>query len=96
MTITRERFQAQLGEEIRRLRVEQGKSQEELGALVGIHRNSVARYEAGADIPVMLFIRMCVALGTHGKEVLEKVLPDAGARIAEANGLGKIKKETKS
>ena len=89
MTMTQEQFQGRLGDEIRRLRIEAGKSQEELGELVGIHRNSVSRYEAGADIPVMLFVRMCVALGTHGKDVLDRVLPDAGARIREANGMTK-------
>lgn len=89
MMVTREDFQTQLGDEIRRLRTEKGWSQEQLGEKVGIHRNSVARYEAGADIPVMLFVRMCVALGTHGKDVLDRVLPDAGERIAAANGLTK-------
>jgi DNA-binding XRE family transcriptional regulator len=92
MIVTREEdFQTQLGDEIRRLRTEKGWSQEQLGEKVGIHRNSVARYEAGADIPVMLFVRMCVALGTHGKDVLDRVLPDAGKRIAAANGLTKEK-----
>ena len=87
MTITAEQFQTQLGEEIRRLREGKNKSQEQLGAEVGIHRNTLARYEAGADIPIMAFIKICLALGTHGKIVLEKILPDAGRRNAEANGL---------
>jgi transcriptional regulator with XRE-family HTH domain len=87
MTLTAEEFQGKLGGEIRRLRIEQGKSQDELGTAVGIHRNTLSRYENGTDIPVMLFVRLCVALGTHGKDVLERVLPDAGKRIREANGV---------
>lgn len=90
-TITQEDFQTRLGDEIRRLREKKGWSQEYLGTRVGIHRNSVMRYEAGADIPVMVFLRTCLALGSHGKDVLERILPDAAERIAKANGLKKGK-----
>lgn len=91
MTITAEEFRMLLGDEIRRLRTEKKWSQEKLAAKVYVHRNTLARYEAGDDIPIMLFIRICLALGTHGKDVLDRVLPDAGTRIAEANGLTKEK-----
>lgn len=87
-----EQFQTELGAEIRRLREEKKWSQERLGAKIGIHRNTLARYEAGDDMPVMVFLRVCTALGSHGKDVLEKILPDAGRRIAEANGLTRVTK----
>jgi transcriptional regulator with XRE-family HTH domain len=86
MTLTSENFQNQLGAEIRRLREAKGWSQQQLGAKVRIHRNTIARYESGDDIPVMVFLRLCTALGSHGKDVLERVLPDAQERIAAANG----------
>jgi transcriptional regulator with XRE-family HTH domain len=85
MTLTAEEFKIQLGTEIRRLRKTKGWSQERLGARVGIHRNTLARYETGDDVPVMVFLRICTALGSHGKDVLERVLPDAIERIAAAN-----------
>jgi transcriptional regulator with XRE-family HTH domain len=84
--LTAEKFCADLGEEIRRGRMAAGLSQEDLGARVGLHRNSVARYEAGADIPVMMFVRLCVALGIHTKDVLDRVLgEDSAERIRKAN-----------
>jgi transcriptional regulator with XRE-family HTH domain len=86
MSPTKEEFQNQLGAEIRRLREAKAWSQEKLGAKVGIHRNTMARYETGDDIPVMVFLRICTALGSHGKDVLERVLPDATERIAAAQG----------
>jgi hypothetical protein len=41
---------------------------------VGLHRNSVARYEGGDDMPIMAFVRMCVALDTRAGTVLDEVL----------------------
>jgi transcriptional regulator with XRE-family HTH domain len=84
--MNQEEFQTQIGAEIRRLREAKAWTQQKLGAKVGIHRNTVARYETGDDIPVVVFLRMCTALGSHGKDVLERVLPDAEERIAAANG----------
>jgi transcriptional regulator with XRE-family HTH domain len=85
--ITQEEFQLALGEEIRRLRDRKGWTQRKLAAKAGIHYNSLCRYEGGADIPVVTFMRLCVALGTHMIDVVERVLPDARGRIAQANGL---------
>jgi len=86
--MTAEKFCAELGREIRQARVEKRMSQEELAGRVGLHRNSVARYEAGADIPIMIFVRLCLALEIHAKEVLDQVLgEDSAAVIRRANGL---------
>jgi transcriptional regulator with XRE-family HTH domain len=90
--ITQEEFQLALGEEIRRLRDRRRLTQRELAARAGIHYNSLCRYEAGADIPVVTFMRLCRALDTHMIQVLKKVLPDAAKRIAAANGM-KLKRK---
>lgn len=67
-----------VGEEIKRLREDKGLSQEELGARVGIHRTSMSRFELGADMRLMLFIRICRALELdwHAARVrvLERIL----------------------
>jgi DNA-binding Xre family transcriptional regulator len=86
-------FCSRLGLEIATERMRKGRSRAWLGEQVGIHRNSVERFEKGADIPVVTFIRICVALGTSSGEMLGRVLdakemqkirlqllPDAGAR----------------
>lgn len=86
--MTANKFCAELGGEIRQARLDKGMSQEDLAGRVGLHRNSVARYEAGADIPIMIFVRLCVAMGLHAKEVLDRVLgEDSGPVIRRANGL---------
>jgi len=86
--LTAEKFCVELGGEIRRLRMRAGMSQGDLARLVGIHRNSLARYEAGADIPVMMFLRLCLATGSHAKDVLDRILgEDSGPAIRKANGL---------
>ena len=85
--MNQQEFQTALGEEIRRLREAKNFSREKLSGKIGIHRNTLERYELGADIPVMVFFRLCIALGTRVKDVLERILPDAEDRIREANGL---------
>lgn len=69
-----EQFCAALGAAIRARRLDKGLTQEQLAAKVGLHRNSVNRYEGGDDMPVMAFVRLCVALGTPAAEVLEEVM----------------------
>jgi hypothetical protein len=39
-----------------------------------VHRNSIANYEGGADLPVMTFIRLCVAMGAGCAQTLARVL----------------------
>jgi transcriptional regulator with XRE-family HTH domain len=67
-----DQFCSALGEELRRIREEAGLSQQQLADRVGIHRNSVANYEGGMDVPVMTFIRLCVAMGASCSETLER------------------------
>jgi DNA-binding Xre family transcriptional regulator len=72
--MTEEEFTRRLGRELENTRTRKGRSRQWLGAKVGLHRNSIERYEKGADIPVMNFLRICVALDTPSGEVLGRVL----------------------
>jgi predicted transcriptional regulator len=71
-------FTTRLGMEIAKTRMRKGKSREWVGIQAGIHRNTVERYEKGADIPIITFMRICVALGESSAAVLDKVLGQLG------------------
>jgi predicted transcriptional regulator len=62
-----------LGRELRRIREQVGLSRQQLADQTGIHRNSIERYEAGADVTVTIFIRLCVAMGQECAATLERV-----------------------
>ena len=47
---------------LRRLRLEQGLTQEQVGARVGIHRNVVQRVESDANIKLDRVLKVAVAL----------------------------------
>jgi transcriptional regulator with XRE-family HTH domain len=51
-----------------------GLSRQQLAERSGVHRNSIANYEGGADLPVMTFIRLCVAMGAGCAQTLARVL----------------------
>lgn len=74
MTGAAPRFCIQLGRELRQVREDAGLSRQQLSDRTGIHRNSIERYEAGADMPVMTFIRLCVAMGVSCPEILNRAL----------------------
>lgn len=77
MTTTQaERFCRELGSELRRIREEAGLSRLQLEQRSGIHRNSIERYEAGADVPIMTFVRLAVAMGASCREILDRVIPE--------------------
>ena len=67
-------FCAAMGRELRRIRRESGWSRQRLADRSGISRSSIERYEAGDDMPVMSFIRLCVALGESCGAFLDRVL----------------------
>lgn len=66
-----------LGDEIKRLREARGLTQEELATRMGIHRNTIHRYEGGDDMPVMLLVRLIVELDADVSQVMGKVLKGA-------------------
>lgn len=66
-----------LGDEIKRLREARGLTQEELATRMGVHRNTIHRYEGGDDMPVMLLVRLIVELDADVSQVMGKVLKGA-------------------
>jgi transcriptional regulator with XRE-family HTH domain len=63
-----------LGEQLQALRLQAGLSQEQLAGLTGLSRNTVYRYEAGFDIPVANFARICAALNVDAGEILNQAV----------------------
>jgi transcriptional regulator with XRE-family HTH domain len=61
----------QVGAMLRGIREKAGLSRPELGKLVGIHRNTLERYENGFDMPIATFCLICEALKTKPCKVLE-------------------------
>jgi transcriptional regulator with XRE-family HTH domain len=59
-----------IGEQLRELRQDAGLNQTELGQKAGLSRNTIYRYEAGSDIPVLVFARICAALGADAGKML--------------------------
>jgi transcriptional regulator with XRE-family HTH domain len=68
-----EEFCRRMGAELRHFREQAGLSRQQLGDRTGIHRNSIERYERGADVPIMTFIRLCVAMGASCGEILDRI-----------------------
>jgi DNA-binding XRE family transcriptional regulator len=73
VSMSYEKFCRALGQELRRIREEVGLSRQQLADRTGIARTSIERYEAGFDMPVMTFIRLCVAMGHSCADTLERV-----------------------
>lgn len=67
----------EVGERIRKTRIKRGISQTRLGKMVGVHRNTIWRWEDG-DVPMPLwyFLQVCYALGTP----YTMMLPNADLR----------------
>ena len=57
---TEARFYAELGRKLKAKRKQRGMSQDDLALLVGIHRNTVSRWEEGdAAVPIWNLLRVC-------------------------------------
>lgn len=70
----KDRLNAALAIELRTLRERAGMTREELAGRLGIHRNTVYNWERGAgmSVPVVLFLRVCLALEVDAGAVLKK------------------------
>ena len=65
-----------LGLELIRLRKKKRLSQSDMATQMGIHRNSLARYEQGlAGLSVEMLHHISLALGTTPMAILRKVIP---------------------
>ena len=56
-------FSYEIGERIRQKRIQRKMSRETLAKIVGVHRNSIWRWEEGdCPIPLWMFLQVCYAL----------------------------------
>jgi transcriptional regulator with XRE-family HTH domain len=73
------RLDLQLGEDIRRMRLEAGATLTELAKAVGVHRSHVARIEAGAARPSL---EVLTAIGVAlGADLSVRYFPGSGPRL---------------
>jgi transcriptional regulator with XRE-family HTH domain len=63
-----------IADQLRALRTEAGLSQEQLAEKAKLSRYSIYRYEAGFDVPVTTFARICAALNVDAGEVLSRAV----------------------
>lgn len=60
-----------IGENLKRLRLSKGWSQEKLAKRIGIHRTTYTKYERGlVDPPLMQCVHLCAVLRTDMNELL--------------------------
>jgi transcriptional regulator with XRE-family HTH domain len=60
-----QRFEAEIGHAIQRKREALGMDQAELGNRVGVHANTIWRWENGESLSYWMFLRICDALGVQ-------------------------------
>lgn len=60
--LLREDFYAEIGRKIESKREQRGLTQTQVGDAVGVHRNSIYRWEAGTEMSLFDFLRVCNAL----------------------------------
>lgn len=63
-------FQAEIGWRLRDKRRERGLTQTELGARMGVHRNTIMRWEEGTTLTLWEFLRICDELSIQFHTVL--------------------------
>ena len=60
--------------ELRKLRLQAGLTQEEVGANAGVSREYVSMLESGKNIPTIdVFIRLCHAVNTYPADVIARL-----------------------
>ena len=68
-----DRLRLQLGGILREMREQARMSRPELGKLIGVHRNTIERYEQGFDVPVVAFVAICTALEMKPGRILDEL-----------------------
>jgi len=68
---------------LRQLRRQAKLSQEELGAKIGAHRNTIWRFEQGEPMPLHLFLPFCEAVGQKPAAVIDAIV--AAIETSQAN-----------
>jgi len=79
--LTDEAVLAELGERLRRTRLEQNRTQSELAGEAGVERKALQRIESGQSVTLVSLIRVLRALGLL--EVLDGLLPEAAPSPVE-------------
>jgi transcriptional regulator with XRE-family HTH domain len=64
-------FSVRLGMWLQQLRRNRKLSRRALGEAVGVHRNTVARFEHGTPLHLWMFLRICEELEVPPEEVLK-------------------------
>lgn len=64
-------FNARVGGWLKQLRLNKKLTQVEISESIGIHRNTLARYESGAPMPLYIFLRLSAKVGVPAAEVLK-------------------------
>ena len=68
-----------IGERLRRLRKKSGLSQEQLAEKIGVHNNTISRWETEIDTPKTLHIKaLAKALGVSEADLLNEPPPNSG------------------
>lgn len=64
----------QIGANIKRLRKEHKKTQEQVAEMIGITRTVYTRYEKGTiEIPASMIAGICAAIGVNASEIFEGI-----------------------
>jgi DNA-binding XRE family transcriptional regulator len=79
--MTVEDFRKHLSFELRHLRAKHGYSRAVLASIIGIHRNSLANYEAGGTMPIDVLYQICQVFGVGLHEVIERVLTNGDSTV---------------
>jgi transcriptional regulator with XRE-family HTH domain len=70
-----EHFTIALAVQIRILREHARLSQEELADKLGLHRNTIWKWERGeGQMPTIVFLRLCATLDADAGQVLERII----------------------
>lgn len=74
----------EIGEMIKRARIEKGLTQEELGKLVGVQKSAIAKYENGrvVNIKRSTLQKLAEVLGLRGSNLIIEANPAEAAKLS--------------
>jgi transcriptional regulator with XRE-family HTH domain len=85
--MTEAEFTFEVGEKIRQKRIQRKMSREALARIVGVHRNSIWRWEEGdAPITMWMFLQICYALSMPHTQMLPGRSVQSSAMLQQLKG----------